>query len=292
MRKILSFLLVPLFIGVFALPATAVALVTYWDVTPYGTGDGITGDFDRILYEADTSSIQYDTNGDGVLSVGDIFMDTGNAYAHSLSLGGPVQNRGMNDSYTFTFGWNDLTGTVFDINPGVATDAVVTRYESGTIDFWLDDTAIGMPFLGHDFGTADDVNIDRGPDKLVATVSVTGGTGNITFDKAGNMLTGSYRIFGEFTDMADGFWFESATDADLNPKYVEIGWLLGFTSGENTPDYFDQTFFPEDDDILFRIDSRHSSNFNLEVIPEPSTIILLGAGLLGTGIMLRRKNRK
>jgi hypothetical protein len=47
-----------------------------------------------------------------------------------------------------------------------------------------------------------------------------------------------------------------------------------------------------DNGILFRIGSDHDGSIDFEVVPEPSTIILLGAGLLGTGVMLRRKNRK
>lgn len=301
MKKLLSLLLAPLFLAVVSTPAFSAALSTYWDVNPYGITDGITEDFDRISYEADTTSVQYDSDGSGTLSVGDIFVDSGNAYATALQgSGANVDSDGLNlqipaidiYGYVFTFAWEDLTGFVYDINPGATTDAVVTRYTSGTITFWLDSILNGVPTLGAGFSTSDDMFIDRGDAQIVAEVEIIFGTGNITLDKAGNLLTGSYNLTGLFTLLTEDFWFEASTGDDLGPKYVEIGWLLGFTSGDTTDRRFTQTFSTDPNDgILWTIDSRHSSNFEIEVIPEPSTIVLLGAGLLGAGLYLRRKNR-
>ena len=50
----------------------------------YGDADTLTGIFDQIAFTSQTSTIQFDTDGDGVLSVGDRISDAGDLRVRNL----------------------------------------------------------------------------------------------------------------------------------------------------------------------------------------------------------------
>ncbi len=287
------------------LPATqATAIIdfdldTYWDIAAisagydYGgfDGDGITESFSELSYVADTTSHVNTSTGS--------ILDFGNGYIDSLifSSGNTSgDSEGLNQTpggYEVTFAWDNLAGY---IDPVLTTPLQqVSKYTSGTIDFFLDFSLNGT--LGNNFAVTDDSGITDGT--LIATVEITEGHNTINYDTAGNITGGSYNLTGVFSpnsNFYDNFWFDSSDGNDLKEKFVQFEFLYANTNGDNNAQTLVQTNTPGTTsggfDYDFTIDSRHDSSIGVGPIPEPSTIILLGAGLLGTGIMLRRKNRK
>jgi hypothetical protein len=259
-----------------ATSAPAAFINTYWDLNtvdnlffPVPDGDGVTEAFSEITYYAQTNSIITNT---GFIS------DTGLARATGLNFvsgNSPGDDEGFltPTGYGFTFVWDDLEGVVTSNVDGV----IEALYTSGTFNFYIDyDPYATNPSTPSSFtdGT------------LVATVDVT--SGGYRLDTNGDAGS-SYIITGTFTSILDNFWYQADTGADLSDDLLDKGWVFAYTAGDNDPA---SLVITEDDDGNLTVKSTHDSSVSVGVVPEPSTIILLGAGLLGTGVMLRRKNRK
>jgi len=313
-KLVLFFLVFGLVMGLGIVPnatATGIPISSYWDlgypagtapgpVYPAGPGDWGVGDgdsltqvFDKIQYSANTTTYQYDDDTDGKVSKDDTFVDSGNATATALlpipGSGKDEEGLGFADGYEFTFAWTNLTGYIQEVNPGTTEDAVTNKYTGGTINFYVDDS-MNADFHSTTDGpwcAEDDTGFTDGT--LVATVSDISGTGHSNFLHGTNTFTGGdYNLTGKFTYLINDFWFED-TGEDLLEKYVSLEWLLGYTAGDTDKKNYSQTFGSGADPWLFKICSEHDSSFQLEVIPEPATMLLLGSGLIGLAGFGRKK---
>jgi hypothetical protein len=159
-----------------------------------------------------------------------------------------------------------------------------TSYEVAAVD--VGDFSVSMS--GDDFGSSwhnvgPDVNTNdvNGTSQLNVATGFVGGT-TLTFDFPITALGGFW----------DGVSDDRTTSVNVDGTIVAIpsiegGGFWGFTS--DTP--FTSAFFflsagqPDG----FGIDNVVYSQ--AEVVPEPATLSLLGLGLLGAGMRLRRKNR-
>jgi hypothetical protein len=295
-KKFFTLLALTLFAGTsFATPITL-------KVGTYGDGpDGVnnfTGIFNQMQFFANTTTTQFGNPELGPLpQVGDRFVDAGNLDITSfLGLVGSDQGLGYENqtdqAYALTATWNDIGGYINGSALVGTTNIQTTTYDQGSFNFYIDseinqnyeDTV----FSGDDTGFGADATAE-----LIAQLELVSGTGTNSFDLDGNFRSGSSKIRAKFTMMKEDFWFDGSTvpPVDMYDTYfLELGWDIFGNVDQNTDNLKIDNVM--DDGVLFHIGSDHDGSIDFEVVPEPSTIILLGAGLLGTGVMLRRKNRK
>lgn len=241
----------------------------YFPVAAVAPSDGITEPFYEILYHAQTNSLINTTTG--------VVTDAGLARATALNFvsgndPGDDEGFGLASGYGLTFVWNDLTGQVTS-NVGGIIEAI---YTSGTFDFYIDYDPYATNF-------ANPASFTDGV--KVATVEITSGSYRLdTNDPA--EAGSSYLLLGTFSYLLEDFWFDAATGQDLSA--LPLGWVFAYTAGDNDPETVEIT--PTADG--FSVFSTHDSSVSVGIVPEPSTFALLGLGLLGAGMLARRRSHK
>lgn len=251
--------------------ASAAFIDTYYDLNAvddsgyFNVDDGITEAFSEFYYYAETDSFISNTG---------VVTDSGLAYSTGLNtVSGdvPGDTEGHGTLWGLAFVWDNLTGQVTSDSGGI----IEAVYTSGTFYFYVDYDPYSLNF--NTPGTLTDGT-------LVATVEITSGSYRLdTTGAAGS----SYLLYGDFTYLLPGFMFDAATGQDLSD--LPLGWVFAYTAGDNDPNTVDITFNP---DGSYNVFSSHDSSVSVGVIPEPSTFALLGVGLLGAGLLARRRNRK
>lgn len=254
--------------------------------------DTLTDPWDEISIRADTGTTQFDDDGNG-LDVGDTFKDSGHAKWISYNfLPGFNDSEGLDQSggYDVTIEWSDVTGY---ISQESGTDPINqnTIYTGGIFDFYFDPT--GDTDFGATTNPANDSGFESGGGGEIhfMTIGNLSGTGTNTFDvnSTGGLefSQGASQFRGQVTSLSAGYLTEYPSGLDLN-TYVNLNFLFGELNQNTQSDGIIQTNTGQQDE-LFTVYSRHDGSMSFDVVPEPSTLLLFGTGLLGLAGLGRRK---
>jgi len=193
-----------------------------WDVSvagapAYGDADALTGVFDQIGFYSQTSTIQFDTDGDAVPSPGDRLVDAGDLRVRSLLSSKIIDTEGLNQfgGYEVTARWTDVEGyiTGTTLNPATGDTRIDIRYTSGTLNLYLDpalDSKFANPAGTATPAGAGGTGFENGTP--IATLSVKDGIGHTFIDLNGGDIDnqGSAELYLQFTTALNGFWRDAA----------------------------------------------------------------------------------
>lgn len=285
--------------GLFLLLGTAGsanALPWTWDLTGTGytaagaqvTDGGLTVNFTNDLGAASatgtTTLIDQSFGGDGILNNGDVFTELGFLSVLDADNTGLIFNGGAANAY---FAFEGLSGTVNNYDNGAdGLDTTIDNYSPTTGNALADDSwdldfipGVGTLAIYLD----DDLNPDNGALEL-ATFSLLAGEGDSPVFVLGES-EGQFGIVGGFQTVLNDFWsFTDGTDFDdwLTTYGANSIWMSSFNLGATFQGV-------SDDGTNLEFQVINEGSFQIAAIPEPTTILLFGVGLLGLAGVSRKK---
>ncbi len=291
-------------VGLMALTQVAVATPFYVDMGVNYNGDtALTSDKvtdtstslkNEMTYLYQSQSIVTDTNMDGVVSAGDTITTQGGYNISTPAFGGIGENvvTGFNPSESFgtnndngyggsnwllTFSFTGLTGVITDYTPGSVLE--ISYGPTGVFDLYVtEDGTTFQNFMDLDVtgaqtvsggtlltGKVDFTNVDMG--------TTSGGTDIKTIMRSASQSCAGDNSFYALTQcVPDPLEVSILADFNTNAAGVVIT-DLG-VNGANQK--------------VFSLTGNHDGSIVFNV-PEPTTVALLGMGLLGFGLTKRNK---
>jgi len=266
-------------ISLLSLTTAVSATSITFDDTTLG-GDNIF-DFDSISLLSNTATVsQTDSNNDGLLSGPDDFIEIGITGAVSFNEEiGTVQNAinplltGLNSEYQLFFNLN-LSGTADFTSPapGIALGNIQFDTALSTISFYYDtDLTIGLQM-----GSASSLGVIA----LSGSPNVCNTTNfSAPFQES---TTGACILNGDFAATA-GIFSAFGTDLSTLP---DVSMQFDINIDQFTPAL--QFVYPGGAGSTQIIEVQHDGSAKI-VVPEPSSLAILGLGLMGLGMSRRRK---
>lgn len=274
-KKINSFLVVTFFLLFSYTNASAFLVLDDWQMDLTSLGGGISGPIERILFQGPgvgSTNIVQDLGGNAQIDLGDTFTETVWMVANQYIIDGVF---GTND---LSLGGNNLLIAV-DASGEVVDFVDQNNYGytlSGSVSIYLDDDQEWDPFTGNaEFGAA--------PTLLASsTINTTGKVGTADGFLGAIDVLSNWGVTTAFDFMAADVFLDSDGD-DVFVKYD--GNVFASAQGVTNIDVSETVFGA--DSITFI--GNTGDDFQLGVVPEPTTMILFGVGLLGLAGVSRRR---
>lgn len=273
---------------------TAMALPWTWDLTGTGytaLGPSVTGNivsFQNDLGAASAtntvSTIIQSLGGDGILGNGDVFEELGILTVLDADNSNLLFMNGANFAQAY-IAFSGLTGSVTNYSNGADGATTLANYTTNVADDSFD--LIFNPGVGSIGIYLDtDINPNNGALNL-ATFTLLAASGSSPDFFFAGAQEGQFGLIGGFTSVLNNFW-----------QFSDGTYFEDFMAAFGIPSIFMSSFNlgatfvgvgDDGTDLLFSVINEGS--FQLSAIPEPSTILLLGAGLVGLGLLGRRTRK-